>query len=78
MPQHKNGRTSSTGLKPVAPVRQNLVDRRAVVLALRLLKAERMGWLSDAVLQELLEHGASMRMLRECVEGAEGYHRGVN
>jgi hypothetical protein len=25
MPQHKNGRTSSTGLKPVAPVRQNLV-----------------------------------------------------
>src|SRR5208337_1985535 len=26
MPQHKNGRTSSTGLKPVAPVRQNLVD----------------------------------------------------
>jgi len=27
MPQHKNGRTSSTGLKPVAPVRQNLVAR---------------------------------------------------
>ena len=26
MPQHKNGRTSSTGLKPVAPVRQNLVE----------------------------------------------------
>ena len=25
MPQHKNGRTSSTGLKPVAPVRQNQV-----------------------------------------------------
>src|SRR5208337_4294144 len=27
MPQHKNGRTSSTGLKPVAPVRQNLVEK---------------------------------------------------
>lgn len=70
--------SSCAGARPSEIARELRTDRRRVALALRLLKAVRLGFISSCVLQELLKNGASQRMLEAEVRFAEEYHKGVS